>query len=65
MKKLMMILALAGLMAGCAHDKNAGGTADQNEMNSGSSSSAQDSGTINSSENSNSNAVTNPDRAQP
>lgn len=36
MKKLMMVLAIAGLIAGCAHDRGAGGTADQNEMNSGS-----------------------------
>jgi hypothetical protein len=40
MKKLMIVLALAGLVAGCAQER--GGTSDQTEMNSGSYSSAPD-----------------------
>jgi hypothetical protein len=40
MKKLMMVLAVAGLMVGCAKDQGTGGTYDQNQMNNGSSSSA-------------------------
>ncbi|HEX4265349.1 MAG TPA: hypothetical protein VH597_13510 [Verrucomicrobiae bacterium] len=38
MKKLMLVLAAAGLVAGCASNQNAGGTSDQSEMNSGTSS---------------------------
>jgi hypothetical protein len=39
MKKLMLILAVASLVAGCANNRGTGGTSDENEMNSGSSSS--------------------------
>ena len=39
MKKLMLILAIASLVAGCANNRGTGGTSDENEMNSGSSSS--------------------------
>jgi hypothetical protein len=39
MKKLMLILAIAGLVAGCANNRGTGGSGDENEMNSGSSSS--------------------------
>src|SRR4051794_32992157 len=33
MKKLILALAITGLVAGCAHDR--GGTSDQNNMNTG------------------------------
>jgi hypothetical protein len=33
MKKLMLVLAATGLLAGCAHDRGMGGTSDQNGMN--------------------------------
>jgi hypothetical protein len=36
MKKLMIVLAVAGLVAGCASNRNTGGTSDENQMNSGS-----------------------------
>jgi hypothetical protein len=36
MKKLMIVVAVAGLVAGCAGNRNAGGTSNQNQMNSGS-----------------------------
>ncbi len=38
MKKLMIVLALAGLVVGCAAER--GGTSDESQMNSGSYSSA-------------------------
>jgi hypothetical protein len=38
MKKLMLVMAMAGLVAGCASNKDTGGTSDQTEMNSGASS---------------------------
>ena len=36
MKKLILVLAMAGLVAGCAYDRHAGGGGDKDEMNSGS-----------------------------
>jgi hypothetical protein len=36
MKKLILVLAMAGLVAGCANDRDAGGGGDKDEMNSGS-----------------------------
>jgi hypothetical protein len=61
MKKLMMVLAVAGMVAGCAHNRNTGGTSDQNEINSGSESNAAAQDSVNS----NSNAVSNPGQPQP
>jgi hypothetical protein len=35
MKKVMCLLALAGLIVGCAHERNVGGTSDQTEISNG------------------------------
>lgn len=40
----MFVLAVAGLMAGCASNREAGGTGNQDEMNSGTGSNAPQQG---------------------
>lgn len=66
MKKLMLVMAVAGLVAGCASNKDTGGTSDQSEMNSGSSESftpKQGSGSGNTYDATN--TVKNPEQGQP
>jgi hypothetical protein len=47
MKKLMLLFAIAGLVAGCAHDQHAGWAGDENEMDSGSGNSPTTSNMLN------------------
>jgi hypothetical protein len=66
MKKLMIVLAAASLLAGCASNPNAGGTSDQNDNSTGSSSSftpKQGAGTGNTYDATN--TVKNPESGQP
>jgi hypothetical protein len=66
MKKLMLVLAAASLVAGCASNRDTGGTSDQSEMNSSSGSSftpKQGAGSGNTYDATN--TVQNPEQGQP
>jgi hypothetical protein len=64
MKKLMLVLAIAGLVAGCANNRGAGGTGDQNEMNTGSASNMPKQG-AGSGNTYDTNNMSNPEQGQP
>lgn len=66
MKKLMLVLAAASLLVGCASNRDTGGTSDQNQINSGTGSSLtpkQGAGTGNTYDATN--TVKNPEAGQP